>query len=124
MAGMVLKAQELSKNNSVGVHCWRGGMRSGSVAWLLRMYGLNVFTLQGGYKQFRKFVLDNFEIKAEVKILSGRTGAAKTQVLHVLEQKDEAVLDIEALACHKGSAFGGFGQVQRSEERRVGKDCG
>jgi tRNA 2-selenouridine synthase len=123
MAGMVLKAQELSKNNLVSVHCWRGGMRSGSVAWLLRMYGLNVFTLQGGYKQFRKFVLDNFDINAEVKILSGRTGSGKTQVLHVLEQKNEAILDIEALACHKGSAFGGFGQIQPSQEQFENELC-
>lgn len=117
MAAMVLKAQELAKNNTVAVHCWRGGMRSGSVSWLLRMYGLNVFTLQGGYKQFRKIVLAGFEINAEVKILGGRTGAAKTQVLHQLEQKNEAVLDIEGHACHKGSAFGGFGQIQPSQEQ-------
>ncbi len=117
MANMVLKAQELAKNNSIGVHCWRGGMRSGSVGWLLRMYGLNVFTLQGGYKQFRKAVLAGFDIHAEVIILGGRTGSGKTVVLHHLEQKSEAVLDIEGQACHKGSAFGGFGQVQPSQEQ-------
>jgi tRNA 2-selenouridine synthase len=117
MAAMVLKAQELAKDNTIAVHCWRGGMRSGSVAWLLRMYGLNVFTLQGGYKQFRKKVLDGFEINAEVIILGGRTGSGKTLVLKELELRKEAVLDIEGLASHKGSAFGGFGQVQPTQEQ-------
>lgn len=117
MATIVLKAQELSKNNSLGVHCWRGGMRSGSVAWLLRMYGLNVFTLHGGYKQFRRTVLNGFNIKAEVRVLGGKTGSGKTQILHQLETKKEAVLDLEAYACHKGSAFGGFGQIQPSQEQ-------
>lgn len=117
MVAIVSKAQELAKNNTVCVHCWRGGMRSGSVGWLLRMYGLNVFTLQGGYKTFRTLVQDGFEIKAEVKILSGRTGSGKTKVLKELAEKKEAVLDIEGLAHHKGSAFGGFGQIQPSQEQ-------
>jgi tRNA 2-selenouridine synthase len=117
MATMVLKAQELAKNNTIGVHCWRGGMRSGSVAWLLRMYGLNVFSLQGGYKQFRKKVLEGFTVNAEVKILGGRTGSGKTRVLKQLEEKNQDIIDIEGLAAHKGSAFGGFGQVQPTQEQ-------
>lgn len=117
MATIVSTAQELSKENTICVHCWRGGMRSGSVAWLLQMYGLNVFTLQGGYKQFRKIVLSGFEITAEVKILGGRTGSGKTEVLKQLVKKNEAVIDIEGLAHHKGSAFGGFAQVQLSQEQ-------
>lgn len=117
MASMVSKAQQLSKENTICVHCWRGGMRSGSVAWLLQMYGLNVFTLQGGYKQFRNIVLSGFEISAEVKILGGRTGSGKTEVLKQLVMKNEAIIDIEGLAHHKGSAFGGFHQKQLSQEQ-------
>lgn len=117
MATIVSKAQELSKENTICVHCWRGGMRSGSVAWLLQMYGLNVFTLQGGYKQFRNMVLSGFEISAEVRILGGRTGSGKTDVLKQLVKKNETIIDIEGLAHHKGSAFGGFHQVQLSQEQ-------
>ncbi|MDZ4664507.1 MAG: tRNA 2-selenouridine(34) synthase MnmH [Bacteroidota bacterium] len=117
MADMVLKAQQYSQNNTVYVHCWRGGMRSGSVAWLLQTYGLNVFTLRGGYKQFRNHVLNSFDIANEIKILGGRTGSGKTKLLQLLELNNEAVVDLEKLAHHKGSAFGGFGQVQPSQEQ-------
>jgi tRNA 2-selenouridine synthase len=123
MAAIVLKAQELAKENTVYVHCWRGGMRSGSVAWLLQMYGLNVFTLKGGYKQFRNFALNSFDINNEIKILGGRTGSGKTKLLQLLEQKSEAVVDLEKLAHHKGSAFGGFGQVQPSQEQFENELC-
>jgi tRNA 2-selenouridine synthase len=117
MADIVSKAQELAKNNTVCVHCWRGGMRSGSVAWLLRMYGLNVHTLQGGYKKFRQLVLSGSTIVAEIKILGGRTGSGKTIVLQHLAEMGQAIIDIEKLAHHKGSAFGGFGQVQLTQEQ-------
>ncbi len=123
MADIVLKAQEIAKDNTICVHCWRGGMRSGSVAWLLQMYGLNVFTLQGGYKQFRNYVLNSFDISNEIKILGGRTGSGKTKILQLLEQKNEAVIDLEGLAHHKGSAFGGFGQIQPSQEQFENKLC-
>jgi tRNA 2-selenouridine synthase len=123
MANIVLKAQELAKDNTVCVHCWRGGMRSGSVAWLLRMYGLNVFTLIGGYKQFRNYVLTSFDINNEIKILGGRTGTGKTELLQLLNQKNEAVIDLEKLAHHKGSAFGGFGQIQPSQEQFENELC-
>ena len=117
LANIVLKAQEAAINNTVCAYCWRGGMRSGSVAWLLRMYGLNVFTLKGGYKQFRSLVLNGFDIEAEIKMLGGRTGSGKTKILKELREKKEAILDIEGIAHHKGSAFGGFGDIQPSQEQ-------
>ena len=123
MASIVLRAQEVAKQNTVYVHCWRGGMRSGSVAWLLQMYGLNVFTLKGGYKQFRNFVLNGFDINNEIKILGGRTGSGKTDLLQLLEEKNEAVVDLEKLAHHKGSAFGGFGRAQPSQEQFENELC-
>ena len=69
MADIVLRAQEIAKDGTVYVHCWRGGMRSGSVAWLLEMYGFKVFVLKGGYKAFRNYVLKSFETKLELVIL-------------------------------------------------------
>ncbi len=100
-----------SKQNKVLVHCWRGGMRSRSVAWLLDLYGFKVYTLKGGYKAFRNWVLDQFEKEYTIHILGGYTGSGKTEVLNEMKRKGKAVIDLEALANHKGSAFGSLGQM-------------
>ncbi len=92
------------------VHCWRGGMRSAGVAWLLDLYGFEVFTLTGGYKAFRKWVLQSFEKDYSMKILGGYTGTGKTAMLQELKKQGHPVIDLEGLANHKGSAFGGIGQ--------------
>ena len=91
---------------SIMLYCWRGGMRSGAVAWLLNLYGFNVTVLAGGYKAFRNYVLKSFELPYSFKILGGYTGSGKTEVLQQLKQNGEKVVDLENLACHKGSAFG------------------
>ncbi|MBI5371099.1 MAG: tRNA 2-selenouridine(34) synthase MnmH [Sphingobacteriales bacterium] len=91
------------------VYCWRGGMRSGAVSWLLDLYGFKVFTLAGGYKKFRNHVLDSFKQPYPFKILGGFTGSGKTELLSVLKEKGEKVIDLESIAGHKGSAFGNIG---------------
>lgn len=88
------------------VHCWRGGMRSAGVAWLLDLYGFNVYTIKGGYKSFRHFCLHQFEIDHPMALVGGYTGSGKTALLHALRNSGQAVVDLEQLACHKGSAFG------------------
>ncbi len=80
------------------IHCWRGGMRSGAVAWLLDMYGFKVFSLSGGYKAFRNWVLKQFEKEYKFYILGGYTGSGKTYVLHELKNRGEKIIDIEFLA--------------------------
>ncbi len=92
------------------VHCWRGGMRSGAVAWLLDLYGFKIITLNGGYKFFRRYVLQMFERPIDGKILGGYTGSGKSHVLHELAAKGQSIIDLEGLAHHKGSAFGAIGQ--------------
>ncbi len=91
------------------IHCWRGGMRSGAVSWLLDMYGFKVYTLVGGYKKFRNYVLDTFKLPFQFNILGGYTGSGKTELLKTLKEKGEPVIDLEDLASHKGSAFGNIG---------------
>lgn len=91
------------------VHCWRGGMRSGGIAWLLDLYGFKVQVLEGGYKAFRNWVLNTFSASYDFKIIAGNTGAAKTKVLHALQERGLNVIDLESLASHKGSAFGNIG---------------
>lgn len=118
MASIVSDVLNHAKNNEVLVHCWRGGMRSGSVAWLLELYGLKVFVLKGGYKQFRKYVLENLHSKSKIVILGGRTGAGKTQILMELKLKNEQVIDLEKLAHHKGSAFGALGESNQPTQEQ------
>lgn len=102
---------------TVLVHCWRGGMRSAGVAWLMDLYGFKVYTLVGGYKKFRHHALNIFAKPWQFKIIGGYTGSGKTEVLKELANKSEPVIDLENLASHKGSAFGNLGMpVQPSQE--------
>ncbi len=104
-------------NQIVFVHCWRGGMRSAGVAWLLDLYGFKVYTLVGGYKAYRNWVLKQFEADYNIRVLGGYTGSGKSEILMQLRQSGEAVIDLEAIAQHKGSAFGGIDMpAQPSQE--------
>lgn len=99
------------------VHCWRGGMRSAAVAWLLDLYGFKVYTLTGGYKAYRNWVLKQLDINYDLQVIGGYTGSNKTGLLQLLADKGEAVIDLEKLASHKGSAFGALGmQEQPAQE--------
>lgn len=107
-----------SAPKTILIHCWRGGMRSAAVAWLLDLYGFRVFTLAGGYKQFRHWVLDGLGHPRSYRILGGYTGSGKTPLLHELQQLGQHVVDLEGIACHRGSAFGDLGQPpQPSQEQ-------
>jgi tRNA 2-selenouridine synthase len=99
--------------NCILLYCWRGGMRSAGVAWLLDLYGFKVYTLVGGYKKFRNHVLDTFKLPFNFKILGGYTGSGKTELLKSLQQKGEKIIDLEGIANHKGSAFGNIGMPQQ-----------
>lgn len=92
--------------SEIFVYCWRGGMRSGAVAWLLDLYGFKVNVLNGGYKTYRNHVLQTLAAPWTFKILGGYTGSGKTELLHELQQRGEAIVDLEGVASHKGSAFG------------------
>lgn len=112
------KADHNATAKPILVHCWRGGMRSAGVAWLLDLYGFKVYTLTGGYKSFRKWVLSTFEKQVPIHILGGYTGSGKTDLLHRLQAKGKhPVIDLEGIAGHKGSAFGAIGlEKQPSQE--------
>jgi tRNA 2-selenouridine synthase len=112
MAGFVTQARALAPEKRLAVHCWRGGKRSQSVAWLLRQAGFDVATLSGGYKFYRRRLLEAFDHeKYHIVVLGGRTGAGKTKVLRTLRDLGEQTIDLEALAHHKGSAFGSIGEA-------------
>ena len=118
MRSFVERAKALAPEKKLGIHCWRGGKRSQSMAWLLRNAGFDVLTLQGGYKAYRNYVLAEFENSDyNIIILGGRTGCAKTTILHELQKLDEQIIDLEGIANHKGSAFGWIGEeLQPSTE--------
>lgn len=101
----------------IRLYCWRGGMRSGSMAWLLQTAGYQAELLDGGYKAFRKWGSSFFRAEWNLRILTGYTGSGKTEVLQELKALGAQVIDLEGLAAHRGSSFGGLGkEAQPSTE--------
>lgn len=95
------------------VHCWRGGMRSASMAWLFETVGLRCRILKDGYKAYRNHVLGSFARPYDFRVLGGCTGVGKTDLLKELRKIGGQVLDLEGLANHKGSAFGSLGENEQ-----------
>jgi tRNA 2-selenouridine synthase len=104
------KALKIAVNGKLLVHCWRGGMRSDSMAWLFSQGDIEIMVLEGGYKSYRHAVLDTLSEKRKMIVLGGMTGSSKTHILRALSKKQQQVIDLEGLANHKGSAFGSLGQ--------------
>jgi len=112
LAPIVEQARVLAPDGKIRVHCWRGGERSGSVAWLLDKAGFREVTiLRGGYKAFRNHVLEHVALPIDLRILGGFTGSGKTETLGHLRSLGEQVIDLEALAHHKGSSYGALGEA-------------
>jgi tRNA 2-selenouridine synthase len=91
------------------VYCWRGGLRSGSMVTWLRLVGWDAQQLAGGYKSWRRHVIDQLEALCptlDLRVLCGATGSAKTRVLQALAAQGHQVLDLEGFAAHKGSLLG------------------
>lgn len=107
----ISEARSVASGKPLCVYCWRGGTRSGFVSWLLDMGGMEVSRLKGGYKAFRRYGESLIsDTSWPFVVLGGATGCGKTPILHELRHLGEQVLDLEALAHHKGSAFGAIGQ--------------
>ncbi|HTJ12651.1 MAG TPA: tRNA 2-selenouridine(34) synthase MnmH [Dinghuibacter sp.] len=117
-SGFIRSALALAPDKKIVVHCWRGGMRSGAMAWALDLYGFQVYVVEGGYKRYRRWVLDQFGRDWSLVVLGGMTGSGKTRILHELERKGEQVVDLEDLAQHQGSTYGTLNRlVQPSQEQ-------
>ena len=114
LADFVRQARELSAGKPLFLYCWRGGMRSGSMAWLFRTAGFKTFLLKGGYKAYRRSFIDLLDkYPWKIVVLGGPTGCGKTEILHRLQEKGQQVIDLEGLAHHKGSAFGALGEPEQ-----------
>ncbi len=101
--------KETKSNQALRIYCWRGGMRSASVGWLANLLNLKPVILVGGYKSYRKWVLQQFQSEWPVRLIGGKTGTGKTDLLLSMAKKGLATIDLEGLANHRGSSFGGLG---------------
>ena len=101
------------------IYCWRGGLRSGSMVQWFRLVGWDAQQLAGGYKSWRRYVIDTLQDLAPqlpLVVVCGATGSAKTRVLHALAEQGHQTLDLEGLARHKGSLLGAVpGSAQPSQ---------
>jgi tRNA 2-selenouridine synthase len=122
MRRMVEEAKKLAPGQEVRLHCWRGGMRSGAVQWLLELGGLQVNLLDKGYKDYRRWALAEMARPRQLRVLGGSTGSGKTAVLHALAAQGEPVLDLEKLANHLGSSFGSLGQPPQPTQEQFEND--
>lgn len=109
MPEKIRRAMDLAKSGEILLYCWRGGMRSESMAWMLSFSGLRPQVLQGGYKSYRNLALNCLSQERKIIVLGGLTGSGKTKILNQLSATGHQVTDLEGLACHKGSAFGALG---------------
>lgn len=106
------------------VYCWRGGQRSGSFATILSQVGWRVELIEGGYKSWRRLVVQELQdrpVRAPVVVLDGNTGIAKTEILNMLPAHGLQVIDLEGLANHRGSLFGARPGGQPSQKAFEGR---
>ena len=103
------------------VYCWRGGQRSGALAHVLSQVGFEVHVLDGGYRDFRRHVVTALAEAGQglnLRVICGETGSGKSRLLQALHDAGEQVLDLEALACHRGSVLGAVPDVPQPSQKR------
>lgn len=119
MANILKEVDKISNNNVILMHCFRGGMRSESVAWLCSNYKYDVYVLDKGYKSYRRYALESFNNKKyKINLVTGRTGSKKTLILNRLKELEYNVIDLEGIAKHKGSAFGWINEGEQPSQEQ------
>lgn len=117
-SGFIRQCLEQVPGKRLAVHCWRGGMRSGAMAWALDLYGFEVYQVKGGYKEYRRWAHRRFEQRRILHVLGGMTGSGKTRLLQYMRSAGDQVIDLEELAQHQGSAYGSMNRLlQPSQEQ-------
>ena len=117
LVSFVNQVKKLSSSKKIFVYCFRGGMRSNSFAWLMNTSGLDATILEGGYKNYRNHVLNYFEREKKLVVLGGMTGSGKTDLLKNIKHDNFQIIDLEALANHKGSAFGSINEEKQNPQQ-------
>jgi tRNA 2-selenouridine synthase len=105
---LVNEAEKIAPGRELLVHCWRGGMRSANFCHFAGMAKIRTHQLKGGYKAYRHEALESFKMPFPFIVIGGSTGSGKTELLRALAERGEQVIDLEKLANHKGSVFGGM----------------
>jgi tRNA 2-selenouridine synthase len=108
--------------SEIRIYCFRGGMRSTSMAQLLQMFGFKCQVAVGGYKAFRKWTLSNLSKTYSLKVLGGFTGSGKTEALYELHKSGEQIIDLENIAKHRGSVFGHLGFCKQPSAQQFEND--
>lgn len=104
-------SKQAARDEKVAVHCWRGGMRSRAFAQHLDQHGVgDIYVIEGGYKAYRSHLHQFLDTSFKLRIIGGYTGSGKTEIIGYLADAGHQVVDLEALACHRGSSFGALGQ--------------
>jgi len=110
---LIAEVNQLAQNyNNLIIFCSRGGLRSKSLAEFSDLAGIEVYRLEGGYKQYRHYIIDklaNYKFKGKIAVLHGNTGVGKTYILKELQKMGANIIDLEGIANHRGSAFGSIG---------------
>jgi tRNA 2-selenouridine synthase len=122
LADLVKRLHRITDQKKILLYCWRGGMRSENLAWLFHVAGYEVFVMRNGYKAYRQFARESLSKPAKIFILGGLTGTGKTELLHQLGKIGEQILDLEQLARHKGSVFGGMGMPDQPTNEQFEND--
>lgn len=103
--------KKMIPSKEIAIHCWRGGRRSSSMAWLFSFVGYKVYLIEKGYKAYRNYIQKMIDkTSLNLIVLGGKTGSGKTDILHALQNVGEQIIDLEKLANHKGSAFGAINE--------------
>tara|TARA_B100000700_G_scaffold308508_1_gene386316 strand:+ start:4179 stop:5231 length:1053 start_codon:yes stop_codon:yes gene_type:complete len=106
-------SKEKDSDKSLRIYCWRGGMRSQAFAWLAQTIGVKASLLKDGYKSYRNWVLKQFEKELPIRLLGGKTGTGKTDILKQITSNNIFVIDLEGIANHRGSSFGSLGMKKQ-----------
>ena len=113
LPSLIKAITDLAAARPVVVYCWRGGMRSKSISIILDLMGIETYRLDRGYRGYREFVTDtlvDYPLASRCILIHGMTGTGKSDLLQLLAADGEPVIDLETMAGHKGSAFGGIGE--------------
>ena len=111
-------SNKTGSTRSLRIYCWRGGMRSNTVGWLARKQGIETYLLKDGYKSYRRWVLNQFEADLPIRLLGGRTGTGKTDLLNKINSNNIYSIDLEGLANHRGSSFGSLGMKEQPSSQQ------